>query len=190
MVLAVDIDDVLYPFADTAIDYVAKVSGHSVTHLELFGDQKYTASGLSDREFNRLVRQYHHLESNIEHKPIPGSAEVLSKLSSDNRIYLVTSRSKGMRDITEKWLNRHLSLVKIEDLIFVGNHWTGDVVETKADTCRRLGAKYLIEDQPRYVELFNNHKTDAILFGMYPWNQNHKHSLRAEGWSQVYEIVS
>lgn len=192
MVIAVDIDDVLYPFADTVIPYVHKMSGKHVTPLELFGDQKMTASGLSDTDFIRIVSEYHFEPENIHHKPLNGVLEHLTDLAIDNDVYLVTSRVHSMKNVTEQWVSMHLPGVPLKELIFVGNHWNGRVTETKAEVCKRIKADFLIEDQPRYVDMFINHPTQAILFGEYDWNRNHaaSHFTRAKDWFEVRKIIT
>lgn len=189
MVIAVDIDDVLYPFADTVIEYVHKRSGKPVTAVELFGDQEYTASGLHESDFIRLVREYHAEDANLSHSPLPGSLEHLADLAIDNDVYLVTSRLPSMKQHTEAWIQIHLGGVRLQDIIFTGNHWNGNVTETKADICRRIEADYLIEDQPRYVDLFTDHPTQAILFGDYDWNKDHSYDVRANNWREVVGLI-
>jgi 5'(3')-deoxyribonucleotidase len=64
--------------------------------------------------------------------------------------------------------------------------------KTKDEICVRLGADYLIDDQPKHVLSAYKAGVGAILFGDYGWNRNvlvDDGVKRARNWDEVYRIV-
>jgi len=186
MTIAIDIDDVIYPFADTLVEYVTKVAA-PVTRMELYGDQLYTRSGLSDTEFALHVNTFQNSEESLNIEPLQGAVEAIGILAKQHNLYLITARDASLRGMTEKWISKYFDASVFKELVLVGNHWWGVSTGTKADVCQAIRADYIIEDQPRHIEKFVDHSTIPILFGDYDWNRDFQWSnlKRARSWKDV-----
>lgn len=191
MTIAIDIDEVIYPFSDTVLSYLSDRVG-VVTPLELYGDITATESGIPDKVLTQHVHDFQLSHHSLAPSPIHGAVSAIDVMSRDHDLVLLTSRDPSLKPITHKWLGGHFGDQHFQDVIFVGNHWMGGVKKTKADVCREIDARYLIEDQPRYVELFNEHPTTVIFFGEYDWNRDYvnKSAIRAKNWTDVLGHIS
>lgn len=187
--IALDIDDVVFPFSSGAIAYVSKHSGKPVYIHELYTDLPGdTESGLTLEEFIKWVNEYQMAQETLDLIPVEGALSALSELSRTYDIYFITSRSPDLERHTKQWFERHISpVLNRHHITFVGNHYTKSEVGTKADVCRDLNAEWLIDDHPKYVEQLRGAKTTPIMFGEYHWNKDYNgdHFLRAKDWNEV-----
>lgn len=192
--IAIDIDDVLIPFAEHAVAYVTSRSGKPVSMLELYTENGngVSASGLTDEEFVRLVREYQESDFPMRRRPLLGAREALKKLSKEFEIHIITSRDPKHEPHTRKWLCEYIDdILSDYTLSFVGNPFSGTEHSTKAAICHEIGAMWLIDDQTKYADQLKVGSTRAILFGDYDWNKDHKgdHFVRAKDWNDVLKHV-
>ncbi|XP_058108270.1 uncharacterized protein LOC131251530 [Magnolia sinica] len=82
--------------------------------------------------------------------PIPGAHQALLRLSTFCNLSVVTSRQNAIKDHTIEWIKKHYPGLFQE--IHFGNHFALDgQSRSKSKICRSLGAKVLIDDNPRYA---------------------------------------
>lgn len=191
--IALDIDDVVFPFSSGAIAYVTKYSGKPVYIHELYNDLiDPTESGLTFEEFIRYVNEYQMANETLNLQPVDGALSALTELGRKYDIYFITARSPELELHTKKWFEKHISpVLDNHHITFIGNHYTNSEIGTKADVCRQLDAVWLIDDHPKYVEQLKGATTKPIMFGDYHWNKDYTgdHFVRAKDWNEVLKHV-
>ncbi|KAL0344974.1 UNVERIFIED_CONTAM: hypothetical protein Sradi_4328700 [Sesamum radiatum] len=103
--------------------------------------------------------------------PIPGAQKALQNLSKFCNSSIVTSRQNAIKDHTVEWIEKHYPGLFQE--IHFGNHFALDgQSRPKSDICMSLGAKVLIDDNPRYAIECAEVGIKVLLFNYensYPW---------------------
>ncbi|TXG61751.1 hypothetical protein EZV62_013114 [Acer yangbiense] len=176
-VVAVDVDEVL---------------GNFVSALNRFIADRYS--------MNHSVSEYHVYEffkiwncSRDEGiHPLPGAQMALHKLSRFCSLSVVTSRQNIIKDHTIEWLEKYYPGLFQE--IHFGNHFALDgASKPKSEICRSLGAKVLIDDNPRYAIECAEVGIRVLLFdyeNSYPWSKmqsadQHPLVTKVHNWEEV-----
>lgn len=172
-IIAVDIDDVLAAAAEGWISYSNERWGMNLK-LHQYDENWREVWGVDDDESSK--RQQIIYDSGIQGRfdTKKGAREVLLKLSERYDLVITTSRVKKIHHHTMAWIEEHFSG------IFKDIHLTGlyDIMTeksytgTKADLIAKIGADYLIDDQPKHCLAVAEAGVEAILFGDYPWNHD------------------
>ncbi|KAL9674042.1 hypothetical protein QQ045_030308 [Rhodiola kirilowii] len=192
-VVAVDVDEVLGNFVSALNKFIADrySQNHSVSEYHIY--EFFKIWKCSRDEADIRVHEFFktpYFKTGIH--PIPGAHEVLHKLSKFCNLCVVTSRQNTIKDHTIDWLERHYPGL-FQDIHF-GNHFALDgESRRKSDICRSLGAKYLIDDNPRYAIECAEAGIRVLLFdyeNSYPWSKSEdvdQHPLvtRVHNWKEV-----
>ncbi|EYU29494.1 hypothetical protein MIMGU_mgv1a015038mg [Erythranthe guttata] len=125
--------------------------------------------------------------------PIPGARKSLHKLSQFCNLSIVTSRQNAIKDHTIEWVEEHYPGLFLE--IHFGNHFAldGQPSRPKSEICKSLGAKVLIDDNPRYAIECAENGIKVLLFdyeNSYPWCKTEyisQHPLitKVHSWQEV-----
>jgi 5'(3')-deoxyribonucleotidase len=189
-VLAIDIDEVLFPLVP---EIAAYHNTHHGTNLKVDDFVTYDLEKVWGGTVAEAVAKVNAFFAvgNIQIEPIDGAIENLKRLADSYRLVVITSRHDSLTDATHAWLDRHFAGV-FETVILAGNHYAGGDVKTKVSLCREMGAVALIDDSLRYVKECSNVGQRAILFGDYPWNQADDLPagiVRAQDWDEVRNLL-
>jgi 5'(3')-deoxyribonucleotidase len=187
-VIAVDIDEVVFPMVDDLIAYIEKEHSVRITPEEF---KTYRLEDIwpggpveGANVFQAYASQY-----GIEVAPIKGAAEALGKLSLKHDIIVMTSRDIVAEEKTRNWLGRHFPEV-FKNVHMLGNKYDSVTYREKAEVCKELGVYCLIDDSLRPVLETNDAGVKALLFGDYSWNQAEKLPdgvTRVKNWQEVLE---
>src|SRR3546814_2837485 len=80
-----------------------------------------------------------------------GAYTARRRLKKYFELHVVTSRQFAIQAITEEWIDKHFTGVFSQ--IHFGNHYsTSDVVRSKAEICKDIGACMLVDDYVRYAQ--------------------------------------
>ena len=188
-ILAVDIDEVLFPFMVTMLDHTNSTYGlsHSIDEVKDF-DLKFW--NISASEAIERV----HAVSSMDHRTVtalPYAKSSLVLLKAQYQIFIVTSRHEEFRARTEEWLAHNFSDL-YDKLIMTGNHYSGRQFRSKAEVCLELGVSMLVDDQLHYAKESAQLGLPCILFGDYPWNQADNLPdgvVRARDWNEVVKAL-
>ncbi|KAM7276232.1 hypothetical protein ACFE04_018098 [Oxalis oulophora] len=135
--------------------------------------------------------------------PIPGAREALHQLSRFCNLSVVTSRQNAIKDHTIQWIENHYPGLFKE--IHFGNHFALDgKSKPKSKICSQsllngpiydmsLGAKVLIDDNPRYALECAEIGIRVLLFyyeNSYPWCKTdsvdqHPLVTKVHNWGEV-----
>ncbi|XP_068343074.1 uncharacterized protein [Pyrus communis] len=172
IVVAVDVDEVLGNFVSALNRFIADrySSNHSVSEYHVY--EFFKIWNCSRDEADYRVHEFFktsYFKTGIH--PLPGAQETIHKLSDFCDLSVVTSRQNIIKDHTLQWIEQHFSGLFQE--IHFGNHWAlhGES-RPKSEICRSLGAKVLIDDNPRYALECAEVGIRVLLFdyeNSYPW---------------------
>ncbi|XP_057538816.1 uncharacterized protein LOC130816175 [Amaranthus tricolor] len=168
IVVAVDVDEVLGNFLSALNRFLADCysSIHSLSEYHVY--EFYKIWKCSRDEADIRVHEFFktsYFKNGIY--PLPGAQKALNKLSR----YFSLSRQNVIKDHTIEWLAKHYPGMFEE--IHVGNQFALDgTSKPKSEICRSIGAKVLIDDNPRYALECAEVGVRVLLFdyeNAYPW---------------------
>jgi uncharacterized HAD superfamily protein len=187
--IAVDVDEVLFPFIDVFLeDYNLKYS------LNLTKDQFHTYEfsgplGLSVPETVDRIYSFQKTLGSSSVEPIETAREAIAQLASKFSLAVITARHSQFETLTTNWINEHfpnyfanISLVGFADIM--------EHPKTKAEVCIEFGASTLIDDSLYHLRQCAAVGIKGILFGDYPWNQTDELPegiVRCSNWTNVLE---
>ncbi|KAL6521308.1 hypothetical protein OROGR_017877 [Orobanche gracilis] len=183
--VAVDVDEVLGNFISVLNQFIADrySLNHSISEYHVY---EFFKSDIRVHEFFKT----HYFKKGIY--PIPGAREALQKLSEIFNLSIVTSRQNTIKEHTLEWIEKHYPGVFQE--IQFGNHFALDgQSRPKSEICKSLGAKVLIDDNPRYAIECAEVGIKVLLFdyeNSYPWCKSDnipRHPLvtKVHNWKEV-----
>jgi len=185
LVIAVDCDDVLVRTTPFFVDAYNKKYGTKVTPAKAHvGDEIWeTDRATLDGRFAELMEtdEYKKLSPSLE------EIAVLTALSKDHELHVITARRAHEREVTQLMLDKYTPGV-FASLELVG--FTG----SKGEVCKSIHADVLIDDNVRHLEDAIKHglpRSGAILFGDYAWNGDGAGDLtRCHTWEEVQEEIN
>lgn len=192
-IIAVDIDDVLSNLAQELINYSNRTWGTNLT-VEDYNEHWGDMWKVDDAEVKRRSDQLHNgaLAAKLKHDQ--DARPVLDKLVKEYTLVLATSRRRRITRETAEWIDKYFpgifSEIHYSGIFDTKDHADLQVQLTKADILRKIGAAYLIDDQPKHCLAATKVGVKAILFGDYPWNRRTKPKpgmIRAKNWQEVLE---
>lgn len=187
-VVAVDVDEVLFPFVQEFCVWHNQEYGTSFLAGDFHSYEFSHVLGLSVPEtVNRVHAFLDQEDSHDDVSPIGQSVDGVHKLSERFSIVPVTARHPKFREVTERYLDEYFGGV-FRAAILVGHTATVDVLRTKAEVCLGLGARGLIDDSIDHVTSCVEQNLDGVLFGNYAWNRSddlHPEITRCETWPKV-----
>jgi uncharacterized HAD superfamily protein len=191
MKIAVDLDDVLIPFASTVLEYYNALNG---TNHKLEEFDNYTWKKISDGTVEGETKLMYSVLDSLEYSKISsqkGAEEAIGKLHQYHDLYVVSARPTEMEDISKKTISR-LFKDKFNKIILV-NDCPISVGErkTKADVCSKLEAQVLIEDSERHAIGVASVGIQVLLYDK-PWNQkvSHPNITRIYSWQDALREIS
>lgn len=173
--IAIDIDEVLVPF----LFPMARWRGLKMPRKEKYPYLYRDIFEISERESQKMVREFYESREFKELLPMKGSQYALSKMRRHtDKIYVVTGRQEPARKVTEWWLETHFP--GIFDDVILTNSFTPMEVK-KVDICRSLAIDTIIDDNMKICLECIDSGMDAINFvgeDVYPWCEESEISLR------------
>jgi 5'(3')-deoxyribonucleotidase len=192
-VIAVDIDDVLADSAAKFVAYSNKQWGTSLTvddysehWAEMWGiDMDTTLKRKED-----IVRDG--IKVDLSH--FPDAHQVLSELSKEYKLIIVTSRPLAIQEGTIEWLDKYYKGI-FSDIHFAGiwdgkHHADHANKMTKGKIIKALGANFFIDDHPKHCFAVAKEGIPSLLFGDYAWNREldlPKRATRVRDWAAIKE---
>jgi uncharacterized HAD superfamily protein len=189
-VIAVDIDDVIYPLVPNLIEYLDTEHKVKLTDQDFkdYDLKKVWAGG--PIEAAKIFEGYKE-KSGVHIAPLTGAREALQRLSQNYDIIVLTSRDVSNSDRTNSWIAHHFPET-FKDVHLLGNKHDSPTFREKSEVSRELGVFCLIDDNLRHVLETNTAGIKTILFGDYPWNQANELPsgvTRVKNWQEVLEYL-
>jgi uncharacterized HAD superfamily protein len=188
-IIAVDVDEVLFPLAPTFLEYHNDKWGTSIRLNQMLSYYIEDITGETAEVMLEKIKAYIETEHYAEGKPIEGAIAAIKKLRQTYKLAVVTSRDHFFRGHTEDFLNDHFKGL-FDELHYTHQADSPDVVVPKHQICKDISAVALIDDHPNNVLDCAKNGVPAILFGNYPWNQLDplpERVVRVDNWQGVVE---
>jgi uncharacterized HAD superfamily protein len=188
-VIAVDIDEVLFPLAPTFLKYYNQQTNTSYGVEDMTSYYMEEVSGEPREVVLEKLKAYLDSEYHTGAKPISGAIEAISRLRKNYSLVIVTARAPFFEGHTQKFLHEHFS--GLYDGFY--NIHQSDIEHkhlSKAQACKEIGAVALIDDHLNYVLDAAQNGVSCLLFGNYAWNQTDKlpdKVTRVKNWREVLE---
>lgn len=188
MIIAVDVDDVL---ADTLVSFIEFYNQHYQAKHQYTDFLTYNFEDvlkLDTRQVQERILAFYNSSYDIQ--PVSGAKEALSELSKSHRLEVITARVAGLENITARWIEKYFPGI-FSGLHFGHNHFVGCGRKTKAEICREIGAKWLIDDIVENLIPCEASGVKPIVFDR-PWNREHlqcQKFSRASEWATVRELL-
>lgn len=191
--IAVDVDEVLFPFMEHFNLHDNAVHGGALTPQDFPTYRFQHDLNISLEE--ALARVYSFNGADHEHiKSIDEAQTAIDDLAVRFDLVVITARHPQFEDNTRKWIDRNFT-GKFSNVVHIGYAEVMKNPRTKVEVCQEMGAMALIDDSPGHVSECAAKGIDGVLFGNYPWNQDRifsdagipKGVVRCEDWKQVVE---
>lgn len=189
--LAVDFDDVLFPFMERLVPHYNEKYGanfhiddyHTFDFWEVWGNSPVECWHYVDDFFDQP-------HSGIE--PLPGSVEGVDALHSCYELAIVTARDESLRSYTEAWLNEIFP--ERFSHVHLCSSYSPDpqARRTKLQVVEELGAVALIDDSLKNVTAVAATGRRGLLFGEYAWNRSEQlpnNVNRYTDWPSIIESL-
>ncbi len=186
--VAVDIDEVLFPFAVEFVAFNNREYGDSLAVDDFFCYELERVLGLTVDE--AVERLYSFCGADHDHvKPLQEAQASIATLASRYDIAGITARDARFRDNTADWLRKN-QIEIAAGVTHVGYAPIMEKPKKKVEVCQELGAIALIDDSLGHVTECAERGLTGVLFGDYPWNQADElpqNVVRCADWPAVLE---
>lgn len=185
MLIAVDVDDVLFPSTPVLFRWHNQRYGSKLTPGHRTSFYLERVWGGNQAEAILKVGEFYDTVSLVEFSPIPGAQEVLTTLRKKHELIAVSARFRRHADLTRQWLDAHFKGYFSQ--VVLTSYGEPDAIP-KAHVCRDLEVGCLIDDHIDHATECAALGTLAVVFGEYAWNRgNHLPAtvLRAKHWQDV-----
>ena len=191
-VIALDMDEVLYPFAERIFGHYSEVENSEIDYTTLDDYHSFHKLwGINEFETLERVVDFFATDSHDLALPIDGSVAALNRLQTQFRIIIVTARQHIAECATRDWLSTHYG-GPIEDVYFC-NFFSIDGTPpiSKSSICLAEDAWLFVDDSPRNVDQVADSGVHSLLFGEYTWNQQQSPRHRRIGnWVELEAYIN
>ena len=185
MKIGIDLDEVIADFMDALLIFYHKKKQKLHNKNEFKEYKFWPVWGITREEAIKLVDEFHETNKLDDVKPAELAVqEINSLLKNGDELYVITARPIRFKQKVEDWIKYHLKTEKIE-VIHAGD-FHKDQASTKAEICKELGIKIILEDLGETAVQCAESGIKVILFDK-PWNKNFSHNniIRLNNWKEV-----
>jgi 5'(3')-deoxyribonucleotidase len=171
-VIAVDFDDVLLDFNRGFLTSHNLLYGTKLTYDQLINYDNWEVVYGTDKDtMVERAKRFYHSPEHQRTLPVEGTLQAVADLAKDYSLQIVTSRPETVRDATLQWLDRHFPGL-FSDFHFTNIYAaaTGVQPKNKAEVCRSIGARTLIDDALRHAREVSSSGIPVLLPDR-PWNR-------------------
>jgi 5'(3')-deoxyribonucleotidase len=193
-IIAVDVDDVLAANAEGFAEFSNSRWGTQLTPDD-YTEHWAEIWGISQEETEERRQEIIRAKVFTKHRFFDEAKPVLRKLSRHFDLVVVSSRGQLVQKDTVDWLKEEYG--EIFSALHFADMWDRYDLKleerlkgTKTDILVKIGAAYLIDDQPKHCLAAAEAGITAVLYGDYKWNRDTKllrNMVRAKNWKEVLE---
>lgn len=193
MKIGIDIDDVLAAFSKGWLNYYNKFYNTAYKFEDIVDyDFASVYKEASPEEVVEKVFEFVNSPDFLLIEAIEGSTDAIDALSN-HELFVITSRSEDIKDISIDWLNKYFPN-KFKEIVFTNsfNNNSSLKVQTKAEVGKKLGIVAMVEDAPSHAKNFAENNIKTILLDK-PWNQAVETSdliTRAKTWNDAIRLIT
>src|SRR5471030_3049346 len=107
--IAVDIDEVLFPFTDEFIIYHDQVYGTKLDKSKFNSLEFSSRLGTEMSETTRRIFEFTRKSSEKNIQPLALARESIAKLAAKYNLVVITARQSEFEEITKNWAAKHFS---------------------------------------------------------------------------------
>jgi hypothetical protein len=188
MKIGIDIDEIVVEFLEGYVklynqkynSHIRVEEFHTYDFWEVLPLTKDQAVILAEEFFNSA------LFDNLSF--IKNSKESLLKLLKNNMLFFITSRPSNWQSKTKAFFEKHLENHKYEIIFSSDFHKSNG--KTKAEICKELEVKMMIEDNKNYAYDCAEKGISVLLLDK-PWNKEmkHKNITRVFSWEEILNEI-
>ena len=186
-IIAVDIDEVLFPFMDAFRVHHNKTYGTQFGREDILSYDLSKELGISAQDAVNRVYDFHQSEGYKLVSPLAAAHAAIVKLAIVYDLEAVSARLPQLSSITAGQLDKYFPNC-FTGITSIGYAAILEKPRTKAEVCLELHAFSLIDDQLHHAEQAAKQGIQVVLFGNYSWNQADnlpKGVTRCRDWSTV-----
>ena len=189
MKIGIDIDDVIFEFLNSFLDFYNNKKGKKFLKEQFSSYYFWEITGETREEGVKLVDEFHDSELFDSVPPMKESMNALRELSKLHELIFITSRPLSYKEKTLKWLKKNFK-DNPQEVVFTGDFHTGKG-KPKAKICADLGIDVMIEDNGKYASDCAEKGIHSILITQ-PWNKDFTHPkvIRVSDWKEIINAVS
>lgn len=191
-VVAIDVDEVLFPLVNLFVDYHNNHHGTDATFDQFYSYMFEESLDLSSDVFIERIRSFANEGHFAKSEPIDGTKTAIAALAEHYDLVVVTSRWESWQQDTLTWLQRHFPET-FKSVEFANSiTWQRGEEYSKPAICQRIGARYFIDDSLENVQKVAAVGIPSLLFGDYPWNQADElptNVTRVKNWDEALEVL-
>jgi uncharacterized HAD superfamily protein len=188
-VIAVDIDEVIFPLAPTFLKYYNEQTGTSYTVDDMTSYYVEEITGEPKSEVLAKLEAYLKSEHHRDAEPVEGAIDAIKALHQRYSLVVVTARAPFFSGHTEDFLKRHFRGL-YDDFYNIHRSDIEHKHLSKAEVCKQLSAIALVDDHLNYILDAAKNGITGLLFGDYAWNKLDKlppNVTRVKDWQEVLE---
>jgi uncharacterized HAD superfamily protein len=184
MKIGIDIDEVVVEFVRGYIKILAR-KGIAAEYEKTHSYNFWESYPITRDEAIKFADELFESEYFDTLELVSGAKEAINKLEKNNELFFITSRPNYIKIKTQKFIEEHFPNSNIS-LIFSGDFHKSNG-KTKAEICKDLGIKILIEDNKKYALECANNGIKTFLINK-PWNKNpgfHENLIKVNSWPEI-----
>ncbi len=187
--VGVDLDDVLLNLSPALCAYHNARHGTNLVRDDIKDYDLWNILECSKEEVYELVEAFYDSPEHLAALPVSGAHEALQALMERYEFAIVTAKPKRLRDMTQKWIDRHFPGI-FTSIHFTGNYHLDPTMKPgKRAICEELGIGIFIDDA-----LSNIHDLAPIMDRVFlldsPWNRQevpYDSVTRVFSWDDIRE---
>jgi hypothetical protein len=169
-VLALDFDDVIFPFMQRFVPHYNERYNADFTIDDFWTfDFDKVVGGDPQIVWDRIALFFE--EPVVDVEPLPGSSDGIAALADHYELAIVTSRDESLRTVTESWIEA--TFPGVFHSVHLCSTYSRDPAiqrRTKREVIESLHAVALVDDSLQHASSIASSGRRAFLFGEYAWN--------------------
>lgn len=188
MVIAVDCDEVLFPFVGPFCRFLNQKYGLRLKKMDLRNYALWKSYGVTQEQYTEDIHEFERTDDYRKIVPFAGAVPGIKKLRQLDELVILTSRSVSLGNHTGESIEKYFG-ESFSRILFSGHPLFNPDGTPKRVICRKENARLLIEDSGEIaadvstdipVILFNKHYNRGFSGG---------NIFRAEGWKEINKIA-
>ncbi len=185
-----DLDDVLMSFSDSLREHFNLKYNKNVKRSDITSFYVEEFFDIDPTEARKAIDDFYHHEDHAQALPLEGSLDSIKKLSINNKLYIVTARPDLVKEITQKWLDKHFP--NLFETIQYTNHHDKEKRRKKSEVAKELEIEIFIDDSLDNAKDISESGIPVLLFDT-PWNQTEELPelvTRVYSWEEIFENLN
>ena len=189
MNIGLDLDEVLASLTDEVLKYHNQRFNTNFKRNHMKGYELEILWNKKREEVDKILFEFFKTPEFKNLKPVEGAQKGTKVLSKYHTLFVITSRPEILMKETKAWINKFFAH-QIKEVHFAGE-WTNKGRQSKAEICKNLKVKIMIEDSLRYASACAKEGITTFLLD-YPWNQSQemKGVHRVSSWNTILEKIA